>query len=47
LDQESDRLGKMPKVALVERGYNRRKTILGVEIRVPGTGKASTAYEKH
>jgi len=31
---------------LVDRGYKGRKTILGVEIMMPGTGKGKTAYEK-
>jgi len=33
-------------LALVDRGYKGRKTILGVEIMMPGTGKGKTAYEK-
>ncbi len=46
LDQVSDLMGRLPKVALVDRGYKERKTILGVEIMMPGTGKGKTAYEK-
>ncbi len=46
LDQVSDLMGRLPKVALVDRGYKGRKTILGVEIMMPGTGKGKTAYEK-
>jgi IS5 family transposase len=38
-------MGKLPRVALVDRGYKGRKTILGVEIMMPGTGKGKTAYE--
>ena len=33
-------------MALVDRGYKGRKTILGVEIMMPGGGKGKTAYEK-
>lgn len=46
LEQVSDLLGKLPKVALVDRGYKGRKDILGVEIMMPGSGKGKTAYEK-
>ena len=46
LEQLSDLPGRLPKVALVDRGYQRHKTILGVEIKMPGTGKGKTAYEK-
>ena len=46
LDQVSDLMGRLPKVALVDRGYKGRKTILGVEIMIPGTGKGKTAYER-
>jgi IS5 family transposase len=40
-------MGILPKVKLVDRGYKGRKTIPGVEIRLPDTGKGKTAYEKH
>jgi IS5 family transposase len=46
LEQVSDLMGRLPKAALVDRGYKGRKTILGVEIMMPGTGKGKTAYEK-
>lgn len=46
LEQVSDLMGRLPKVALVDRGYKGRKAILGVEIMMPGTGKGKTAYEK-
>jgi IS5 family transposase len=46
LEQVSDLMGRLPKVALVDRGYKGRKTILGVEIKMPGSGKGKTAYEK-
>ncbi len=46
LEQVSDLMGRLPKLALVDRGYKGRKTILGVEIMMPGTGKGKTAYEK-
>jgi IS5 family transposase len=39
LDQVSDLLGRLPKLALVDRGYKGRKEILGVEIKIPGSGK--------
>jgi transposase, IS5 family len=47
LEQVSDLMGKLPKLALVDKGYKGRKTILGVEIKMPGSGKGKTAYEKH
>jgi len=47
LGQVSDLMGRLPKIALVDRGYKGRKTILGVEIRLPGSGKGKTSYEKH
>jgi IS5 family transposase len=47
LDQVSLLMGRLPKVALVDRGYKGRKTILGVEIRMPGSGRGKTAYEKY
>jgi IS5 family transposase len=46
LEQVSDLMGRLPKVALVDRGYKGRKTVLGVEIMMPGTGKGKTSYEK-
>ena len=46
LDQVSDLMGRLPKIALVDRGYKGRKEILGVEIKIPGSGKGHTAYEK-
>lgn len=46
LDQLSDLMGRLPKAALVDRGYMERKTILGVEILMPGTDKGKTAYEE-
>ena len=46
LEQVSDLMGRLPKLALVDRGYKGRKTILGVEIMMPGSGKGKTAYEK-
>jgi hypothetical protein len=46
LEQGSDLMGRLPKVALVDRCNKGRKAILGVEIMMPGTGKGKTAYEK-
>ena len=40
LDQVSDLLEKLPKIALVDKGYKGRKVILGVEIKMPGSGRA-------
>jgi len=40
MDQVSDLLGKLPKIAFVDRGYKGRKDVLGVEIKIPGSGKA-------
>ena len=47
LDQVSDLMGKLPRLALVDRGYKGRKEILGVEIKIPGSGRGHTAYEKN
>jgi len=46
LEQVSDLLGRLPKLALVDRGYKGRKDVLGVEIKMPGSGKGKTEYEK-
>ncbi len=46
LEQVSDLMGRLPKVALVDRGYKGCKAILGVEIMMLGSGKSKTAYEK-
>jgi transposase, IS5 family len=46
LEQVSDLMGRLPKVTLVDRGYKGCKTILGEEIKMPGTGRGKTAYEK-
>ena len=46
LEQVSDLLGRLPKLALVDRGYKGRKDVLGVEIKIPGSGKGKTVYEK-
>jgi len=40
-------MGRLPKVALFDRVYKGRKIILGVEIKIPDTGKGYTVYEKH
>jgi IS5 family transposase len=45
LEQVSDLIDRLPKVALVDRGYEGRKTILGVEIMIPGSSKCKTAFE--
>jgi len=47
LEQVSHLTGRLPEVVLVDRGYKGRKSVLGVEIMMPGTGKGKTAYEKH
>jgi len=46
LEQVSHLTGRLPKLALVDRGYKGRKTVLGIKIMMPGTGKGKTAYEK-
>jgi IS5 family transposase len=46
LDQVSDLLSRLPKLALVDRGYKGKKEILGVDIKIPGSGKGNAAYEK-
>jgi IS5 family transposase len=47
LEQISGLVGRLPKVALVDRGYKGRKAILEVEIMMPSSGKSRTAYEKN
>jgi len=47
LKQVSDLMKKLPKVTLVDRGYKGRKNIFGVEIKMPGSEKRKTVYEKH
>ncbi len=46
--QQVERLtGKLPETAIVDRGYRGKKTVLGVEIRIPGKLPAwATNYEK-
>ena len=46
--KQIDRLtGRLPKTGIVDRGYRGRKTVLGVEIRIPGNPKKNaTNYEK-
>ena len=35
LEQVSHLTGRLPKLAVVDRGYKGRKTVLGVEIMIP------------
>jgi IS5 family transposase len=46
LAQVEDLLGRLPETALVDRGCKGRKSILGVNIKIPGSGKGKTAYQK-
>src|SRR4030066_1428977 len=46
LAQVEDLLGRLPETALVDRGCQGRKSILGVNIKIPGSGKGKTAYKK-
>jgi IS5 family transposase len=46
LAQVEDLLGQLPEIALVDRGCKGRKNILGVNIKIPGSGKGKTAYQK-
>jgi IS5 family transposase len=46
LAQVEDLLGRLPETALVDRGCKGRRSILGVNIRIPGSGKGKTAYQK-
>jgi len=46
LAQVKDLLGRLPETALVDRGCKGRKSILGVNIKIPGSGKGKTAYQK-
>jgi transposase, IS5 family len=46
LAQVADLLGKLPETLLVDRGCKGRKSILGVNIKIPGSGKGKTAYQK-
>jgi IS5 family transposase len=46
LAQVEDLLGRLPETLLVDRGCKGRKSILGVNIKIPGSGKGKTAYQK-
>jgi len=46
LAQVEDLLGRLPETALVDRGCKGRKSILGVNIKIPGSGKGKNAYQK-
>jgi len=46
LEQVEELLGRLPKTALVDRGYKWKDEILGVKIRIPGSGKGHTNYQK-
>jgi IS5 family transposase len=46
LAQVEDLLGRLPETALVDRGCKGRKSILGVNIKIPCSGKGKTAYQK-
>jgi len=46
LEQVEELLGRLPKTALVDRGYKWKKEIMGVSIRIPSSGKGNTSYQK-
>jgi IS5 family transposase len=46
LEQVKDLLGRLPETVLVDRGCKGRKSILGVNIKIPGSGKGKTPYQK-
>ena len=46
LEQVKDLIGKLPETVLVDRGCKGRKSVLGVNIKIPGTGKGNSAYQK-
>jgi len=47
LEQIERLTGRLPKTGIVDRGYRGRKTVLGVEIRIPGKPKKNaTNHEK-
>jgi IS5 family transposase len=46
LEQVEDLIGKLPETVLVDRGCKGRKSIMGVNIKIPGSGKGKTAYQK-
>ncbi len=46
LAQVEDLLGRLPQTALVDRGSKGRKCIMGVTIKILGSGKGETAYQK-
>jgi len=46
LTQVNELTDRLPKTALVDRGYRGRKHILGVNIEIPGSGKGKTPYKK-
>ncbi|HUV00562.1 MAG TPA: IS5 family transposase [Bacteroidales bacterium] len=46
LAQVEDLLGRLHETALVDRGCKGRKNIMGVTIKIPGSGRGKTAYQK-
>ena len=46
LQQVEELTGYLPKYAIVDRGCKGRKSVMGVAIKIPGSGKGKTAYEK-
>jgi transposase, IS5 family len=46
LEQVEDLIGKLPETVLVDRGCKGHKSIMGVNIKIPGSGKGKTAYQK-
>jgi len=46
LEQVAELTGYMPETALVDRGCKGNKNILGVSIKIPGSGNGKSAYQK-
>lgn len=46
LEQVEDLIGRLPETVLVDRGCKGRRSIMGVNIKIPGSGKGKTAYQK-
>ena len=46
LEQVKDLLGRLPETVLVDRGCKGRKSIMGVNIKIPGSGKERPITKK-
>jgi len=47
LEQVEELMGRLPKTALVDRSYKWKDKILVVKIRIPGSGKGHTNYQRN